>query len=59
MGTDRNENGTGIGKWKWGPARWEQKWGVGNGYWAEKGVLRDARTQGTEMGNVNGDWNGK
>lgn len=38
---------------------WEQKWRMGNGYWAETEILRDAETQGMEMGNVTRDWNGK
>lgn len=49
----RNENGMGTG------CGWEQEWGMGHGYWAETGMLRDAETQGVGMGKVNGDWNGK
>lgn len=33
--------------------------GVGNGYWAETGMLKDAEAQEVGMGNVNGGCNGK
>ena len=41
---------------RWG---WEQKRGMGSGYWAETGLLKDAETQEVGMGNMNGGWNGK
>lgn len=41
---------------RWG---WDQKRGVGNGHWAETGMLKDAEAQEVGMGNVNGGWNGK
>lgn len=51
----RNENG--IRTERWGCGR-EQKWGTENDYWVERGMPRDAETQGMVMGNVNGDWEG-
>lgn len=52
MGIGEDDSGVGTGRWGW-----EQKRGMGNGYWAETGILRDVGTQGMEMGmgNVNGD----
>lgn len=57
MGTGRNESGTGTGRWGWDQKR--GCGGVGNGYWAETGMLKDAEAQEVGMGNVNGGCNGK